>query len=45
MSHGVYNSDMDFRDIYQLLHFFDCMHAMSHNAEGCADILRAMIAR
>jgi len=45
VSHDVYNSDMDFRDIYQLLHFFDCMHAMSHNAEGCADILRAMIAR
>lgn len=42
---AVYASDMDFKDIHQLLHFFDGMHAMSHNAEGCADILRAMIAR
>lgn len=42
---NIYSSEMEFRDIYQLVHFFDCMHAMSHNAEGCADILRAMIAR
>jgi len=45
IARDVYGSDLDFRDIYQLLHFFDCMHGMSHSAEGCADILRAMIAR
>lgn len=41
----IYNSDMEFKDIYQLLHFVDCLHAMSHNAETCSDILRAMIAK
>jgi predicted phosphate transport protein (TIGR00153 family) len=42
---GIYNSDMDFKDIYQLIKFVECLHAMSHNAEGCANSLRAMIAR
>jgi len=42
---AIYNSEMDFKDIYQLLHFVDRLYSMSHNAEGCADILRAMIAR
>ncbi len=41
----IYNSDMDFKDIHQLLHVLDCLYGMSHNAENCADILRAMIAR
>lgn len=41
----IFNSEMDFKEIYQLIHFVKQMHAMSHNAEGCADILRAMIAR
>lgn len=45
LSREVYESDLEFKSIYQLLHFFDGMHSMSHNAEGCADILRAMIAR
>ncbi|MGE4298853.1 MAG: DUF47 domain-containing protein [Desulfovibrionaceae bacterium] len=42
---AIYNSDMDFKDIHQLLHVVNCLFSMSHNAEGCADILRAMIAR
>ncbi len=42
---AIYNSDMDFKDIYQLLHFVECLNDMSHNAENCADMLRAMIAR
>jgi len=41
----IYNSDMDFKDIYQLIHFVEHLDAMSHNAENCADILRAMIVR
>lgn len=35
----------DFRDVYQFMKFVEHLHAMSHNAEGCADTLRAMIAR
>ncbi len=41
----LFSADMEFKDVFQLLHFFEYMHEMSHNAEGCADILRAMIAR
>lgn len=42
---SIFNSDMDFKDIYQLMHFVDCMNEMAHNSSNCADILRAMIAR
>lgn len=42
---AIYDSPLDFKDIYQLIHFVDCLRGMSHSAEGCADILRAMIAR
>ncbi len=45
LTSDIYNSDMDFKDIYQLLHFVECLNDMSHNAENCADMLRAMIAR
>ena len=41
----VYNTDMDFKDIYQLIHFVERLYHMSHSTEGCANILRAMIAR
>lgn len=41
----VYNQDVDFKDIHQLIHFIEFLHEMSHNTEGCGDILRAMIAR
>jgi hypothetical protein len=35
----------DFRDIFRLLRFLECLEHMSHEAEACADTLRAMIAR
>ncbi|WP_243545093.1 DUF47 domain-containing protein [Pseudodesulfovibrio tunisiensis] len=41
----VYSSELDFKDIYQILHFSDCLDNMGHNTENCADILRSMIAR
>ena len=41
----VYAMDIDFKDIYQMLHFIDCLDDMGHNTENCADHLRAMIAR
>lgn len=41
----IYNADLNFKDVYQLLHFVDKLSSMSHNAEDCVDLLRAMIAR
>jgi predicted phosphate transport protein (TIGR00153 family) len=41
----LFNSGKDFKEIYQLIHFVERLQHMSHSAEGCADILRAMIAR
>ncbi len=41
----IYNSDMDFKDIYQLIHFVGCLNDTVKNCEVCADTLRAMIAR
>ncbi len=41
----LYAMDIDFKDIYQLMHFIDCLDDMCHNTENCADHLRAMIAR
>ncbi|MBI4806272.1 MAG: DUF47 family protein [Desulfovibrio sp.] len=35
----------DFKNIYQFVKFIEHVHEMSHNAEGAADVLRAMIAR
>ena len=40
-----FRSDLDFKDIYQLIHFVEHLHKMSHSAEGCVDLLRIMIAR
>lgn len=40
-----YRSELDFKDIYQLIHFVEHLHKMSHGAEGCVDLLRIMIAR
>lgn len=42
---AIYNSEMDFKDIHQLIHFAEDILSMSHNTEGSADLLRAMIAR
>jgi len=41
----IYNTEMNFKDIYQLIHFVERLQAMSHNTENCIDILRAMIAK
>lgn len=41
----IYRSDVDFKDIYQLIHFVQRLQNMSHAAEACVSILRAMIAR
>ncbi|QGY40006.1 DUF47 family protein [Pseudodesulfovibrio cashew] len=41
----LYAMDIDFKDIYQIMHFVDCLDDMGHNTENCADHLRAMIAR
>lgn len=49
MSHALnsklYRSSLDFKDIYQLIHFVEHLNKMSHSAEGCADLLRIMIAK
>ncbi len=42
---ALLNRDCDFKDIYQLTNVIEKLYGMSHNAEGCADMLRAMIAR
>lgn len=41
----LYAKDIEFKDIYQLMHFVDCLDDMGHNTENCAELLRAMIAR
>jgi len=41
----IYNSEMNFKDIYQLIHFVDCLNTMAKSCEQCAGTLRAMIAR
>lgn len=41
----IYNARMEFKDINLLMLLIKDLHGMSHNAEGCADMLRAMIAR
>ena len=42
---AIYRSDLDFKDIYQLIHCMDMLHNMSHSAMYCADLLRVMIAK
>jgi len=41
----IYDKDIDFKDIYQLIHFVDCLDKMGHDTENCAENLRSMIAR
>jgi ribosomal protein S18 len=40
----LYRSDLDFKDIYQLVRFVERLHKISHRAEDCVDLLRVMIA-
>jgi hypothetical protein len=42
---NVFEADAGFKDIQQFVKFVEHLHDMSHNAEGAADVLRAMIAR
>lgn len=41
----IFQMEVDFKDIYQLIHFVDCLDNMGHNTENCAELLRSMIAR
>ncbi|HMB30357.1 MAG TPA: DUF47 family protein [Desulfohalobiaceae bacterium] len=41
----IYNAELDFKDIYQLILFIECLSEMAKNCETCSDTLRAMIAR
>ncbi|WP_428560844.1 MAG: DUF47 domain-containing protein [Solidesulfovibrio sp. DCME] len=42
---AAYASGMEFGRVYQVIRFVEYVYRASHNAEGCADILRAMLAR
>jgi len=42
---AAYAADLDFARVYQIIRFVEYVYRASHNAEGCADILRAMLAR
>jgi predicted phosphate transport protein (TIGR00153 family) len=42
---AAYGSGMDFARVYQVIRFVEYVYRASHSAEGCADILRAMLAR
>jgi len=42
---AVYGAGMDFGRAYQVIRFVEYVYRASHSAEGCADILRAMLAR
>ncbi len=41
----IYSSDMEFKDIYQLIHFVERMYIMCYSTSKCVEILRSMIAR
>lgn len=45
MTARIYSSDMEFKDIYQLIHFIEKMYVMCHSCSKCVEILRSMIAR
>jgi predicted phosphate transport protein (TIGR00153 family) len=42
---AAYASGLDFSRVYQIIRFVEYVYRASHSAEGCADILRAMLAR
>jgi len=42
---AAYASAMDFGAVYRIIRFVEYVFRASHNAESCADILRAMLAR
>jgi len=42
---AAYAADLDFARVYQIIRFVEYVYRASHSAEGCADLLRAMMAR
>jgi len=42
---AAYASGLDFPRVYQIIRFVEYVYRASHSAEGCADLLRAMLAR
>ncbi len=45
ISGKIYSYDLEFKDIYQLIHFTERMYTMCHSCSKCVEILRSMIAR
>ncbi len=41
----VYQSDMEFKDIYLIVHYVQNIYSMCHSTGKCAEILRSMITR
>ena len=42
---AAYASGLEFSRVYQIIRFVEYVYRASHSAEGCADLLRAMLAR
>ena len=42
---AAYASELEFARVYQIIRFVEYVFRASHSAEGCADLLRAMLAR
>ena len=42
---AAYAADIPFSRVYQIIRFVEYVYRASHSAEGCADLLRAMMAR
>lgn len=42
---AAFATDLAFPRVYQVMRFVEYVYRASHSAEGCADILRAMLAR
>ncbi len=41
----IFNSEIDFKDIYQLIHFTEKLYQMAYSSSKCSEILRTMIVR
>jgi predicted phosphate transport protein (TIGR00153 family) len=42
---ALFNTDMDFKAVYQLTHAVECLHVLSHDTIAASNDLRAMIIR
>ncbi len=45
LARKIFNSNIEFKDIYQLIHFTEKLYQMAYSSSKCAEILRTMIAR